>query len=58
MGRVNQQTAHGTTLQCENCYEVPLLESLQSLLLCDTVDEQVTLLHLYGSDCLTPLHFM
>ena len=41
LGRVNVQTAHGTTLHRESCYDVPLLESLQALLSCDTVVEQV-----------------
>ena len=43
LGRVNTQTARGTTLKCESCYDVPLLQSLQSLLMSDAIVEQVTL---------------
>ena len=50
LGRVNTQTARGTTLQRESCYDIPLLQSLQSLLLCDTVVEQVTLSYMYVCD--------
>ena len=55
LGRVNTQIARGTTLKCECCYDVPLLQSLQSLLLSDTIIEQVTLLslgpHTHSSLC-------
>ena len=46
-----------TTLQRESCYDVPLLQSLQSLLLCDTVVEQVTLSYMYTCHCLTFFKF-
>ena len=41
LGYEYQGTSHGTSLVNEYCYDVPLLESLQSLLKCDSIVEQV-----------------
>ena len=37
----HQSLASGTTVKRDCCYDIPLLDSLQSLLNCDVVIEQV-----------------
>ena len=41
LGYEYQETSHGTSLINEYCYDLPLLDSLQSLLKCDSIVEQV-----------------
>ena len=41
LGYEYRETSHGTSLINEYCYDIPLLDSLQSLLKCDSIIEQV-----------------
>ena len=50
LGYEYQETSHGTALINEYCYDVPLLESLQSLLKCDSIVEQVHVEELLSYD--------